>query len=95
MGDADWDQESDYARYVLRGPSAEDLRHKADLDRKRAKEEGMTHWSSRNEQTPREQEDEARRDEHEFGVTQRADEDTAGERHLEAEQGQPEGWVNE
>lgn len=38
MGDADWDQESDYSRYVLRGPSAEDLRHKADLDRKAEKE---------------------------------------------------------
>ena len=55
----------------------------------------MRYWSSRNEQTPREQEDEARRDEHEFGITQRQDEDVQGERHLQNELGQPEGWVNE
>lgn len=39
MSFQDWDQESDYARYVLREPSAEDLRDKADQDRKREKEE--------------------------------------------------------
>lgn len=40
FAESDWEQESDYARFVLEPPSAEDLRHKADLDRKREKEEG-------------------------------------------------------
>lgn len=55
------------------------------------KEERMRH----NEISPREREDEERRFEHDFGVTQMADEDAQGERHLQTEQGQPEGWINE
>ena len=51
----------------------------------------MSHY----ETSPREKEDEARRDEHDFGVTQQADEDRQGERHLQSERGQPEGWTSE
>ena len=47
MGDADWEQESDYARYVLRGPTYEQLLDKADEDRKRAKEEGPPSYRAR------------------------------------------------
>lgn len=39
MSESDWEQESDYARFVLREPSYDQLVDKADEDRKREKEE--------------------------------------------------------
>ena len=40
FSEADWEMESDYARFVLREPTGEDLRVLADLERK-ARREGV------------------------------------------------------
>ena len=38
FSEADWEMESDYARFVLREPTAEQLREAADLERKALRE---------------------------------------------------------
>ena len=51
----------------------------------------MSHY----EVSPREKEDEQRRDERDFGTAELQREDEEGARHLQSDMGQPEGWLND
>ena len=53
MADADWEHESAYARYVLRGPSWEDELDYYDRHRKRVKEdEHYAEWWRKQHEDP-------------------------------------------
>lgn len=56
---------------------------------------GTRYEGPRFEVSPRERDDEARRDEREFGTAELKQEDEDGTRHLRGDMGQPEGWIDE